>query len=400
MNINRDYLIINDVKKSNIKLDNGSIFFYITDKNTQNIFVNLVINISNNDLIQKYANIENAEDYTLTMNIVKPDNTYKVVEGKLHDKEKAIFEFNLNEDCCDEIGTYRCELLTKCNINNHEEITTSNKLTYKVKSSVLNNLDDIVNAPEYPLVIQLFDKLSDIEQYEEDRRANELARQLAEEQRQARFNVLDADMVDSIQAMDNKVIDVENRVSAKEQAVNKLIVDTKADINNYKVAKDTEIDEYKTAKDTEINNAITAQDSKIDTAISNQNNRITVVENNVVAQNGRLDTLENKDILHESRLTDVEAKNTQQDNRLDIVENKNQQQDNRLDVVEAKNVEQDNRLDDIEAIDVAQNSRLDAIEAKNQQQDDRLLDIEKVNNRQDIDIKCVYCASQTIYITK
>ena len=159
MNINRDYLIINDVKKSNVKLDNGSIFFYITDKNTQNIFVNLVINISNNDLIQKYANIENAEDYALTMNIVKPDNTYKIIEGKLHDKEKAIFEFDLKEDCVDKVGTYRCELLTKCTINDHEEITTSNKLTYKVKSSILNDLDDIVEAPEYPLVIQLFDKL-------------------------------------------------------------------------------------------------------------------------------------------------------------------------------------------------------------------------------------------------
>ena len=394
MNINRDYLIINDVKKSNVKLDNGSIFFYITDKNTQNIFVNLVINVSNNDLIQKYANIENAKDYTLTMNIVKPSNTFKVVEGKLHDKEKAIFEFNLEEDCCDEIGTYRCELLTKCNINDHEEITTSNKITYKVKSSVLNDLDDIVEAPEYPLVIQLFDKLSDIEQYEEDRRANELARQLAEEQRQTRFDALDADMTDSIQAMDNKVVEVENRITAKEQAVDKLVADTKADIDEYKVAKDQEIDEYKTAKDTEINNAITAQDNKIDTAISNQNNRIAVVENNDVAQDNRLDTLENRATQHESRLTDVEAKNTEQDNRLDIVENKNTQQDNRLDVVEAKNVEQDNRLDDIEAIDVAQNSRLDAIEVKNQQQDDRLLDIEKVNKRQDMDLKCLFAESK------
>ena len=51
MNINRDYLIINDVKKSNVTLGNGSMFFYITDKNTQNIFVNLVINVSKNDLI-------------------------------------------------------------------------------------------------------------------------------------------------------------------------------------------------------------------------------------------------------------------------------------------------------------------------------------------------------------
>ena len=366
MNINRDYLIINDVKKSNIRLDNGSMFFYITDKNTQNIFVNLVINVSNNDLIQKYANIENAEDYTLAMNIVKPDNTYKIIEGKLHDKEKAIFEFDLKEDCCDEVGTYKCELLTKCNINDREEITTSNKLTYKVKSSILNNLDDIVNAPEYPLVIQLFDKLSDIEQYEEDRRANELARQLAEEQRQARFNTLDADMTNSIQAIDDKVVDVENRISAKEQAVDKLIVDTKADIDNYKVAKDQEIDEYKATKDTEINNAVTAQDNKIDTAISEQNNRITVVENNVVAQNNRLDVLENRDTIHESRMTAIEAKNT----------------------------EQDNRLDAIEAIDVAQNTRLDAIEVKNQQQDDRLLDIEKVNKRQDMNLKCLFAESK------
>lgn len=391
MNINRDYLIINDVKKSNITLDNGSMFFYITDKNTQNIFVNLVINISNNDLIQKYANIENAEDYTLTMHIVKPDNTYKIIEGKLHDKEKAIFEFNLNEDCCDEIGTYRCELLTKCNIDGHEEVTTSNKLTYKVKSSVLNDLDEITEAPEYPLVIQLFDKLSDIEQYEEDRRANELARQLAEEQRQTRFNELDADMTDSIQAMDNKVVEVENRVSAKEEAVDKLIVDTKADINEYKVAKDQEIDDYKAAKDTEINNAITAQDNKIDEAISNQNDRIVVVENNVVAQNDKLDTLENKVTTHETRITATEAKNAEQDGRLDVAENRltnigNDITNTMQPIIDAHT----SRLDAIEAIDVAQNTRLDNIEVKNQQQDERLLNIEKVNKKQDMDIKCLF----------
>ena len=215
-NINRDYLIVNDVKKSNVSLDNGSITFYITDKNTQNIFVNLVINISDNPLIQKYANIENAEDYILTMNIVKPDNTYKIIQGKLHDKANAIFEFDLPDYCCDKVGSYRCELLTKCYINNREEITTSNKITYKVKSSVLNDLDEITEAPEYPLVIQLFDKLSDIEQYEEDRRANELARQLAEEQRQSRFNALDADMTDRIKIIDDKLVEIDNVLISKE----------------------------------------------------------------------------------------------------------------------------------------------------------------------------------------
>ena len=390
MNINRDYLIINDVKKSSITLNNGSMFFYITDKNTQNIFVNLVINVSDNELIQKYANIENAEDYTLTMNIVKPDNNCKIIEGKLHDKEKAIFEFDLKEDCVDKVGTYKCELLTKCTINDHEEITTSNKLTYKVKSSVLNDLDDIVEAPEYPLVIQLFDKLSDIEQYEEDKRANELARQLAEEQRQTRFNELNADI-------GNKMTDIENRIVAKEEAVDTLINDTKANIDEYKVAKDQEIDNYKATKDTEINEAIANQNTTINT----QNDKISAIENNVVAQNDKLDTLETKATTHEARITAVEAKNTEQDSRLDVAENRlanigNDITNTMQPIIDGHTA----RLDAIEAIDVAQNNRLDVIEVKNQQQDDRLVDIEKVNSRQDIDIKCLYGASQTIDVTK
>ena len=370
MNINRDYLIINDVKKSNIKLDNGSMFFYITDKNTQNIFVNLVINVSNNELIQKYANIENAEDYTLTMNIVKPDNTYKIIEGKLHDKEKAIFEFDLNEDCCDEIGPYRCELLTKCNINGHEEITTSNKLTYKVKASVLNDLDDIVEAPEYPLVIQLFDKLSDIEQYEEDRRANELARQLAEEQRQTRFNVLDADMTDRIETIDNKLVEIDNVLISKEDI---------ADIKS----KNTE------------------QDRRLDVAENRLDNINTNIENVLQPTVQRVDAIEAINATQNDRLDAIEAKNTQQDNRLDIAENRlanigNDITNTMQPIIDGHTA----RLDAIEAIDVAQNNRLDAIEVKNQQQDDRLLDIEKVNKKQDIDIKCLYGASQTIDVTK
>ena len=370
MNINRDYLIINDVKKSNIKLDNGSMFFYITDKNTQNIFVNLVINVSNNDLIQKYANIENAEDYALTMNIVKPDNTYKVIEGKLHDKENAIFEFNLSEDCCDEIGPYRCELLTKCNINGHEEITTSNKITYKVKSSILNDLDNIVEAPEYPLVIQLFDKLSDIEQYEEDRRANELARQLAEEQRQARFNVLDADMSNRIEIIDDKLVEIDNVLISKED-----IADIKA--------KNAE------------------QDRRLDVAENRLDNINTNIENVLQPTVQRVDAIEAINTAQNDRLDAVEAKNTQQDNRLDIAENRLANIGNDItNTMQPIIDEHTSRLDAIEAINVSQNNRLDAIEVKNQEQDDRLLDIEKVNNKQDIDIKCLYGASQTIDVTK
>lgn len=388
MNTNRDYLIILDVKSSTIKEFN-KLEFYINDEESPNIFVQLVVKESH-DIINKYVPIDDPNLYELTMNIVKPTNEHKIITGELISLEDRLYEFKLPKDCCDKVGTYKCELETIYN----SRITNSNRIKYRIKKSVLNDLDNIVDAPGYPIVIQLLDKLSDIDQYEEDRRANELARQLAEQQRQTRFNELDTDVVDRIASMDDKMADVEDRVSAKEQAVDKLIVDTKKDIDDYKVAKDTEIDEYKTAKDTEINNAIATQDNKIDTAINAQNDRITVVENNDVAQDNRLDVLENKDVLHESRLDVIEVKNQQQDSRLDIVENKNTQQDNRLDVVEAKNVEQDNRLNEIEAIDVAQNSRLDAIEVKNQQQDDRLLDIEKVNKRQDMNLKCLFAESK------
>lgn len=388
-NINRDYLIVLDVKSSVIS-EADELKYYITDEHSQNLFVNLVVR--DIEHINKYVQVHDPEKYELELHIVKPNNDIvrPHLQANLLSVPDALYAFQLPKEAVDYIGTYKCELRVTYKETDETTITTSNKFKYKVKRSIYNDLDSIQDAPQYPVVIQLFDKLSDIEQYEEDRRANELARQLAEEQRQIRFDALDTDMTDSIEAMDNKVVEVENRISTKEQAVDKLIVDTKADIDNYKVAKDQEIDEYKATKDTEINNAITAQDNKIEEAINAQNDRIAVVENNDTTQNNRLDALENRATQHESRLTDVEAKNTEQDGRLDIVENKNQQQDNRLDVVEAKNVEQDNRLNEIEAIDVAQNTRLDAIEVKNQQQDDRLLDIEKVNKRQDIDLKCLF----------
>ena len=201
MNINRDYLIICDVKKSKILTSNNNdMFFYITDKSTQNIFVNLVINASDNELITKYTNIENVESYTLTMNIVKPDNTSKVIDAKLHSKEEAIFEFDLPEECVDTIGDYKCELLTKCTVGDNEEIVTSNEITYKVKASVLNDLDDeIIEAPQYPLVVELFEKLSEIDKYEEDR-------QLAEEQRQTKYNELENRIVELSNKIDELVV--------------------------------------------------------------------------------------------------------------------------------------------------------------------------------------------------
>ena len=91
MNINRDYLIICDAKKSKILTSNNNdIFFYITDKSTQNIFVNLVINTSDNELIEKihYVDDFNANNYIIqalmAINSAKLP-LCELKENKIHD---------------------------------------------------------------------------------------------------------------------------------------------------------------------------------------------------------------------------------------------------------------------------------------------------------------------------
>ena len=169
MNINRDYLVTVDVKKSTIT-NKQSMFFYVLDENTCNIFVQLVFNESNNEIIQKYSAIENAEDYQLEMNIVLADNSCTKLRGHLHNKEEAIFEFEVPNQF---VGNYNCELLTSTTINNKKEVITSNKFTYKVKKSVLNDLeeikDDVQGEPILPrLQADMAQLTEDMAQFTED----------------------------------------------------------------------------------------------------------------------------------------------------------------------------------------------------------------------------------------
>ena len=125
-NTNRDYLIIVDVKSSNIREFN-KLEFYINDKESHNIFVQLVIKESH-DIINKYAPIDDPNLYELAMNIVKPTNEHKRITGKLMSLEDGLYEFKLPQDCCDKVGTYKCELETKYN----SRITNSNNIKYRV----------------------------------------------------------------------------------------------------------------------------------------------------------------------------------------------------------------------------------------------------------------------------
>lgn len=157
-NINRDYLVSIDVKNSSVNKENLN--FYITDKKTSNIYVQLVINMSTNNYISKFVVLEEASNYQTQLNIVKPNNEPKTVMGQLLDEENAIFLFDLEDDCKDLIGKYKCEVYASCTVNNRTEGSTSDPFEYTVKSSIFNDLDEPIESDkDYPIILKLIEQI-------------------------------------------------------------------------------------------------------------------------------------------------------------------------------------------------------------------------------------------------
>lgn len=161
MNLNKDYIITVDVKNATVTTP-GKMNFYITDIKTANIFTQLVINDSNNELIKKYAPIESAQDYKITLRVVKPNNEFKEIEFSLLNQLEAFFMVDLTEDFKDIIGTYKCELFVDCIVNSELERITTASFRYAVKPSITNNLDEIIEAdPDYPLIEGMIAKMDE-----------------------------------------------------------------------------------------------------------------------------------------------------------------------------------------------------------------------------------------------
>lgn len=160
-NINRDYLVSIDVKNSTVNKEN--LVFYITDKKTSNIYVQLVINMSTNNYISKFVVLEEASNYQTQLNIVKPNNEPKTVKGELLDEENAIFLFDLEDDCKDLIGTYECEVYASCTVNNRTEGSTSDPFNYTVKASIFNDLDEPIESDkDYPIILELIEQIKSL----------------------------------------------------------------------------------------------------------------------------------------------------------------------------------------------------------------------------------------------
>lgn len=136
-NLNRDYLITLDVKTSKLDLSRN-LEFFITDRRTMNVFVKLVISMTTNPLYKRYAELENASNFQVFMNILKPNKEMLSIEAYLHSEEEALFELDLPQEATNMVGEYKFEILTKSLVEGNEEIITSNQGTYKVNRSVFS----------------------------------------------------------------------------------------------------------------------------------------------------------------------------------------------------------------------------------------------------------------------
>ena len=160
-NLNKENLITVTVNKATVGVD-GSMNFYITDKRTCNIYCQLKYDASTNSLIKNQQEVDNAEDFVITMRIIKPNNEPKELEFEFLD-QPAMFYVSLTDEYKDLIGTYKCELFVDCYVNGILERITTSSFSYKVNASIMNNLDSIIEKdPDYPLVDEILEKLDTV----------------------------------------------------------------------------------------------------------------------------------------------------------------------------------------------------------------------------------------------
>lgn len=160
-NLNKENLITVTVNKATVSVD-GSMNFYITDERTCNIYCQLKYDASTNSLIKNQQEVDNAEDFVITMRIIKPNNEPKELEFEFLD-QPAMFYVSLTDEYKDYVGTYKCELFVDCYVNGILERITTSSFSYKVNASIMNNLDDVIEKdPDYPLVDEILEKLDTV----------------------------------------------------------------------------------------------------------------------------------------------------------------------------------------------------------------------------------------------
>ena len=158
MNINRDYVVVLDVKNGNIT--SPKMYFFNTDKSTNNIYVQLVVKETS---IQATP-IEDASNFSIEMHVIKPGNIVKYLTGNLVNEQEAIFEFDLPEDYTNLGGDYIIEFLVSAIVSEREEKITSSPTKYTVNKSILTDLNaSIEDNSDYPTLLKLIEDVKTLQ---------------------------------------------------------------------------------------------------------------------------------------------------------------------------------------------------------------------------------------------
>ena len=303
-------------RKYNLKLDlqfrcnNSKMIFDEFDENTSNFFMQ--INRQGQEV-----DISNAIP---TLLVLKPSGT--AVSQILNIKDNLIYG-NLENSLKDEVGTYIAKLM----LVEGDKKTFISNISYEVTENALLGMidNDIVKDERYSVLLQLLERLSNIEIQEQTRVDNENSRVEAEKLREESIEKIKNDIENLITETNKKVNDNLNSNTSK---IDNLIIDTKEELNKYKNNKDIAINEdlkefkentsksienYKTSKDVEINNSL-------NTYKTNTTNDINSFKNTV---NSKIDKYKNdKDKAINEH---IKAKELELDN---YVEAKNKEIDN------------------------------------------------------------------------
>ena len=148
-NVNRDYLVKVDIKSVEAIPPREDLRFYMTDVWTSNIFFQLVFEDSGNSLINSYAPVENAESYSITLRVVKPNNKALTIDAVPLSQGSSFFVADLTSDFIDVPGICKCELFIDTNINGRLERYTTNMFEYEVKYSIFYDLEELLGRSEY-----------------------------------------------------------------------------------------------------------------------------------------------------------------------------------------------------------------------------------------------------------
>ena len=157
-NVNRDYLVTVDAKTAAIKPPRDMKFF-ITDILTCNIFFQLVSLDSN----IRYAPVEDINNYTLTLRVVKPNKeTKEFTNIRLLNEDSNFLIADLTPDYTDYLGIYECELFIDAVVTTEDgtqqqERSTTDSFTYEVIKSVFTAVDEVIEGdPDYPGILDSF----------------------------------------------------------------------------------------------------------------------------------------------------------------------------------------------------------------------------------------------------